>query len=159
VRALVLTLQERFPGSELVFDGTTPFIVWLHNLELRSSRVGARLHWSLRYGRELESWSPGLHLIEEWFYFDRPEPRLGVSQMMRYVPALAEGVGASTIAWAPSTLPAKRLSCRRPALAAVRLPSVRATGEGSSRSPTGSAESRIEASPAASGTRRIAAWI
>ncbi len=93
VRALVLTLQERFPGSELVFDGMTPFMIWLHNLELRSSRVGARLRWGLRHGRELESWSPGLQLVEEWFYFDRPEPRLGASQMMRYVPPLAKGVG------------------------------------------------------------------
>jgi O-methyltransferase involved in polyketide biosynthesis len=93
VRALVLTLQERFPGSELVFDGMTPLMLWLHNLELRTSRAGARLHWSLRHARELESWSPGLHLIEEWYYFDRPEPRLGASRIMRYIPALAKGVG------------------------------------------------------------------
>ncbi len=93
VRALVLTLLERFPGSELVFDGMTPFMVWLHNLELRSSRIGARLHWGMRRGRELENWSPELHLIDEWFYFDRPEPRLGASQLMRYIPLLAKGVG------------------------------------------------------------------
>jgi O-methyltransferase involved in polyketide biosynthesis len=93
VRALVLTLQESFPESELVFDGMTPFMVWLHNLELRRSRIGARLRWGLRHGRELESWSPGLRLVEEWFYFDRPEPRLGASQLMRYCPPLAKGVG------------------------------------------------------------------
>lgn len=93
VRALVLLLQKRFPGSELVLDGMTPFMVRLHNLELRFSRIGARLHWALRHGRELESWSPGVRLVEEWFYFDRPEPRLGASQLMRCFPPLARGVG------------------------------------------------------------------
>lgn len=93
VRRLVLTLKERFPGAELVCDGMTPFMIWLHDLKLSTSKVGARLHWGLKHGRDLESWGAGIRLLEEWFYFDRPEPRLGAAQLMRYIPPLARGVG------------------------------------------------------------------
>jgi hypothetical protein len=62
-------------------------------------RVGARLRWGLRHGRDPESWGGassaggGIRLLDEWFYFDRPEPRLGAAYLMRYLPPLAKGVG------------------------------------------------------------------
>ena len=93
VRGLVLLLLETFPGSELVFDAMTPFMIRLHNLKLASSRLDARLHWGLKHGRDLEKWAADLRMGDEWFYFDRPEPRLGASQLMRYFPPLARGVG------------------------------------------------------------------
>lgn len=93
VKSVFLTLEERFPGAELVCDAMTPFMVWLHDLELRFSKVGARLSWSLRHGRDPESWGAGIRLLDEWFYFDRPEPRLGAAALMRYVPPLANGTG------------------------------------------------------------------
>jgi O-methyltransferase involved in polyketide biosynthesis len=93
VRGLVLLLKEVFPGAELVCDAMTPFMIRLHNLKLIFSKVDARLHWSLKHGRDLESWGADIHLLDEWFYFDRPEPRLGASQLMHYFPPLAKGVG------------------------------------------------------------------
>jgi O-methyltransferase involved in polyketide biosynthesis len=93
VRGLVLLLMETFPGSELVFDAMTPFMIRLHNLELAFSKLEARLHWGLKHGRDLESWGAHIRLLDEWLYFDRPEPRLGASQLMRYFPPLAKGVG------------------------------------------------------------------
>ena len=93
VRGLVLTLQQRFPGAELACDAMTPLIVRTHNLELLVRRIGARLRWGLAHGRDVESWGPGIRLLSEWFYFDRPEPRLGASQWMRYVPAFARSAG------------------------------------------------------------------
>src|SRR5512138_1484085 len=42
VKSLVLTLRERFPGSELVCDALTPLGIWLHNFQLVFSRVSAR---------------------------------------------------------------------------------------------------------------------
>jgi hypothetical protein len=89
----VLLLKERFPGAELVCDAMTPFMVRSLNLELAFTRLAARLHWGLESGRALESWGVGIRLLEEWFYFDRPEPRLGASQLMRCIPPLAKGVG------------------------------------------------------------------
>jgi hypothetical protein len=32
-------------------------------------------------------------MLNEWYYLDRPEPRLGSAQLMRYIPLLANGVG------------------------------------------------------------------
>ena len=93
VRHLVVTLRQCFPGCELVFDGLTPFMIGLHNLQLRLSKVGARLHWGLRRERDLEAWGKGIRLLEAWYYFDRPEPRLGVTRLVRYLPFFAKGVG------------------------------------------------------------------
>ncbi len=93
VEDVVLSLKEQFPGAELVCDAMTPFMIRLHNLKLTFSKITARLHWGLKHGRDLERWSVGIRLLDEWFYFDRPEPRLGASQLMRYFPPLAKGVG------------------------------------------------------------------
>ena len=73
----------------------TPLMVRLNNLQLRFMRVGARLHWGLRNGEYPEglgdpsSTDGTIHLLDEWFYFERAEPRLGAA----YLPPLAKGVG------------------------------------------------------------------
>lgn len=71
VKSLVLTLRDHFPGAELVFDAWSPLQIWLGNIVL-----GGILRWGLWRGRELEGWGDGVHLLDEWGYFDRPEPRL-----------------------------------------------------------------------------------
>jgi O-methyltransferase involved in polyketide biosynthesis len=38
VKTLVLRLRDHFPGAELVFDGWTPFFVWLGNRQLSRSK-------------------------------------------------------------------------------------------------------------------------
>ena len=93
VKSLVLTLLERFPGSELVCDAMTPFGVWVHNLELTFSKIKARLHWGLKHAKDLEKWVNGISLLDAWFYFDRPERRLGTAQWMRHIPPLAKATG------------------------------------------------------------------
>ena len=93
VKGLFLTFMARFPGAELVCDAMSPLMVRMNNLQLRVMRVGARLHWGLRRGLDAESWGAGIRLLGEWFYFDRPEPRLGAASLMRYLPPLAKGVG------------------------------------------------------------------
>jgi len=93
VKSLVLTLQERFPGAELVCDAQSPYLVRIGNLRLTFSKLGVRQHWALKRGRDLETWGEGIRLLDEWFYFDRPEPRLGGSQWMRHVPQLAKAAG------------------------------------------------------------------
>jgi O-methyltransferase involved in polyketide biosynthesis len=71
VKSLVLRLRDYFPDAELVFDAWRPFEVWLGNLVL-----GGLLRWGFWHGQELEGWGDGIRLIDEWGYFDRPEPRL-----------------------------------------------------------------------------------
>ena len=71
VRSLVLTLRDHFPGAELVFDAWRPYEIWLGNFVL-----GGLLRWGFWRGQELEGWGDGIRLLDEWGYFDRPEPRL-----------------------------------------------------------------------------------
>jgi O-methyltransferase involved in polyketide biosynthesis len=93
VKSLVLTLKECFPGAELVCDAATPFMIRLDNLHLVFWKISARLRWGLAHGRDVESWGEGIRLLDEWFYFERPEPRLGAMQMIRHIPALRKASG------------------------------------------------------------------
>jgi len=89
VKWLVLTLRDRFPGAELVIDAFSPFLVRANNLRLSITKFGARYHWGIWRGQEIESWGDGIHLLDEWGYFDRPEPRLDHIRWMRHIPLLA----------------------------------------------------------------------
>jgi O-methyltransferase involved in polyketide biosynthesis len=77
IKSLVLALRDHFPGAELVFDSWTPFQIWIGNFVL-----GGLLRWGFWGGQELEGWGgasstgAGIRLLDEWGYFDRPEPRL-----------------------------------------------------------------------------------
>ena len=95
VRSLVLRLQDNFPGAELVFDAFSPFLVRMNNLRLRLSRskIGARYQWGLKRGQDLESWGDGICLLEAWYPFDHPEPRLAHVQWVRHIPLLAKVMG------------------------------------------------------------------
>lgn len=93
VKSLVLTLRDNFPGAELVCDAHTPFVIWADNLQLAFSKINARLRWGLKHGKDVESWGSGITLLEEWFYFDRPEPRLNAYRWMRFFPFLGKSTG------------------------------------------------------------------
>lgn len=95
VKALVLRLRDRFPGAELVFDAFSPYLVRMSNLRMALTKMGARYHWGLADGRELEHWGnadkgdSGIRLVDEWGYFDHPEPRLAHVYWMRHIPLFA----------------------------------------------------------------------
>ena len=93
VKSLVLRIKDQFPGAELVSDAHTPLMVWLDNLHIALTKINARLRWKLKHGRDLEDWREGIRLLEEYFYFEQPEPRLGASRWLRYIPPLARGTG------------------------------------------------------------------
>ncbi len=88
VRDLVLTLRDRFPGSELVLDVFSPLHVRISNLQNASHRLGVRFHWGVWRGRALESWGDGIRLMDDWGFFDEPEPRMAGLRWMRFVPFL-----------------------------------------------------------------------
>ena len=89
VKSLVLMLRDHFPGAELVFDAFSPFLVRANNLRMAISKFGVRYHWGLGRGQEIEKWGDGIRLLDEWGYFDRPEPRLDHIRWMRHIPLLA----------------------------------------------------------------------
>ena len=88
VKPLLTALADRFPGAELVFDALSPLMAWVHN---RTSSVlkesGTRIRWDVKAPADLEAW--GLRLRDCWGYFDRPEPRLGLAGLIRFIPPLA----------------------------------------------------------------------
>ena len=93
VKSLFITLRDCFPGAELVCDAFSPYMVWLNNLRISRTKIGARYHWGLRRGKDVEMWGDDVNLLDEWFYFSRPEPRLAHAQWMRHIPLLAKASG------------------------------------------------------------------
>lgn len=82
VKQVVLALRDHFPGAELIFDGWRPFEVWLGNRHLSSSPFAGLMQWGFWRGQEIEGWGSGIHLLDEWGFFDRPEPRLDAYRWM-----------------------------------------------------------------------------
>lgn len=85
MKALVLELQSRFPGSELVCEVVTEFFTrkpWDRMVALKMNRqlgVGAdaAFTFGLKNSREMETWHPGIKYLDDWSYFDTGHPRLG----------------------------------------------------------------------------------
>ena len=93
VKSLVLALRERFPGAELVFDAFSPTLVRMNNLRFAITKLSARYHWGLKRGRDIAVWDNGIQLLDEWFIFDHPEPRLAHIRWIRHIPFLARVIG------------------------------------------------------------------
>jgi O-methyltransferase involved in polyketide biosynthesis len=93
VRWLVKTVQSTFPGSEMVFDAHTPWVLWGDNLQLAFSKVSARLQFALKHGRDVEQWSPGIRMVEEWHYYGTDEPRVRPYRFMYTIPFLRNSTG------------------------------------------------------------------
>jgi O-methyltransferase involved in polyketide biosynthesis len=82
VKDLMLTLRDHFTGAELVFDGWRPFEVWLGNHYLSNSLFTGLMRWGFWRGQEIEGWGAGIRLLDEWGFFDQPEPRLASYRWM-----------------------------------------------------------------------------
>lgn len=99
VKDLVLTLQARFPGCELVCEVYNK--TWLENPLMRkiaSKKMqnrfqmgkGAEFKFGLAHSREMEEWAPGIRFLDDWSLFDSDHPRMGYlrwfgkSRFMRY---------------------------------------------------------------------------
>lgn len=93
VKSLILKLQSRFPGAEIVFDAQTPLAIQMNNVQLSFSSISARMQWGLNHGRDLEEWNEGIRLLNEWYFFDDPEPRLSGFRWMRHVSFLGKSTG------------------------------------------------------------------
>ncbi len=89
LRQMLTTLAGKFSNCELAFDALSRFSIWLHSMHPLIRKAGVHLAWGMDDGRELEAWTPRLHLLEVWNYFAQNEPRLGMSNLMRFIPPLA----------------------------------------------------------------------
>jgi methyltransferase (TIGR00027 family) len=93
VESLLVALRKHFPGAEIVFDAFSPLVVSGNNLRMRISHMEVRYHWGLANGRDVERWAEGIRLLDEWFPFSSPEPRLARLQWIRRFPFLAKSIG------------------------------------------------------------------
>ncbi len=93
VKALVLELQERFPGSELVCEVTNK--AWISGMRGRmtASKMqrqlklgeGTQYQFGLDSADEMESWHDGIEFLERWSYFESNHPKLGFLRIFRNI--------------------------------------------------------------------------
>jgi O-methyltransferase involved in polyketide biosynthesis len=93
VKSLFLKLRHHCPGSELVCDAHTAFVIWADNVHLAFAGIKARMHWRLKHPRDVESWGEGIRLLDEWNYYEDDEPRLRAFRWVRLIPPLAKSSG------------------------------------------------------------------
>jgi hypothetical protein len=80
-------------GCGLVCDAHTPFVIWADNLHLAFAKVKARMHWSIKQGKEVEAWGEGIILLDEWNYYEDDVSQLKAFRWVRMIPALAKSSG------------------------------------------------------------------
>lgn len=93
VKSLVLELQSRFPGSELVCEMFNAFWLkksfkWMMDIKLqRELHLGreAMFNFGIKDGKDLERWNSGIQFLDEWSYFDEPDEKLGVLRFFKHV--------------------------------------------------------------------------
>ncbi|MCB2202774.1 class I SAM-dependent methyltransferase [bacterium] len=91
VRALVLTLQRRFPGSDLVCELTHRRWVegiWGKMAQMKMQnrlKMGsdAQFQFGVDSPDALEKWGPGIRFRDMWFYMDEDHPKIGWMRVFR----------------------------------------------------------------------------
>ncbi len=91
VRNLILKLQSEFPGSELV--GEVFNSLWLRKpwKKMINFKMQRELHmgkdvafnFGIRESEEMEEWNFGIEFLDDWTYFDEPEPKIGWLRIFR----------------------------------------------------------------------------
>ena len=85
VKSLILNLQQKFPGCELVCEVENTFVIntlkkerWRKKFQ-RDHHLGpdAILYFGIQNGADLESWGQGIKFLDEWTVFDDHEKKLG----------------------------------------------------------------------------------
>jgi methyltransferase (TIGR00027 family) len=85
VKSLILKLQQKFPGCELVCEVENTFVIntlkkerWRKKFQ-RDHHLGpdAILYFGIQNGADLESWGQGIKFLDEWTVFDDHEKKLG----------------------------------------------------------------------------------
>ncbi len=85
VRQLVRRLHETFPGCRLIADVFNRLTARSVNNHPSLKQTGATIGWGLDDPHELESWAPGIHLLEEWYFTDDPDlARLSLGYRLAY---------------------------------------------------------------------------
>lgn len=93
VKSVIRKIREFSPGSELVLDGHKGYLLAADNAQLMLGGLKAQMRWNLNNPREVEKWGENIRLLDEWYYFDDPEPRMKLHRWMTIVPGLSKSSG------------------------------------------------------------------
>lgn len=85
VKALVVALNTRFPGSELVCEVVSRTMTdsWLKGISQRKMQQKLKMGKDTAFifgvsgSRHMEDWAPGIQFLDEWSYFDTGHKKLG----------------------------------------------------------------------------------
>ena len=93
VRSLVLKIQEKFRGSELVCEVVNS--LWLRPLlkKILDYKMQRQVHLGkdamfrsgIHDSREMEQWHSGILFLDEWSYFDSEEKKLGWLRLLKHI--------------------------------------------------------------------------
>lgn len=72
VKHLLLQLHDTFPGCRLIADVFSRMTARSATQHPSLKHTGASIGWGIDDPSEIESWSSGIHLIEEWFFTQDP---------------------------------------------------------------------------------------
>jgi O-methyltransferase involved in polyketide biosynthesis len=85
VRGLVLRLHETFKGCRLIADVFSRLTARSAANHPSLKSTGARIGWGIDDPHELEAWTPGIRLLEEWYFSDDPDlARLNFGYRLAY---------------------------------------------------------------------------
>lgn len=86
VRALIVDLADRFPGSHIAFDTAGRTAARTINKKSAVQELKASLAWAYDDDGSLDFWHPGLRRLERAYYFNRFTSRWGMLRLMHYTP-------------------------------------------------------------------------
>jgi O-methyltransferase involved in polyketide biosynthesis len=90
VRLAITAIARRFPGSEMVVDTLSPFMVRSSGMVPWFRGYKVRPRWGVSDPRSVERWGSGIRLLESYGYFDEPEPRLAPERWMAIIPVFRD---------------------------------------------------------------------
>jgi len=92
VKFLVLKLQQKFPGCELVCEVENTFVIntlkkerWKKKFQ-RDHHLGpdVTLYFGIQNGRDIEQWGQDIRFLDEWTIFDDHEKKLGWMNLLSF---------------------------------------------------------------------------
>jgi O-methyltransferase involved in polyketide biosynthesis len=85
VKRLFLRLCEAFPGCRLIADVFSKMTARSAAKHPSLKQTGAKLGWGVDDPHEVESWAPGIRLLEEWYFTQDPDlNRLSTGYRLAY---------------------------------------------------------------------------
>ena len=73
VKRLLLQLHKVFPGCQLIADVFSQMTARSATRHASLKLTGASLGWGIDDPLEIEAWSPGIRLLEEWYFSSDPD--------------------------------------------------------------------------------------